>query len=70
MAQKPLPDDFKDFIKFLNENKVKYSHNRPLLLRFRSGLRGTCPSLRSGHVNTGRPISGHCDITQQTATTR
>jgi hypothetical protein len=24
MAQKPLPDDFKDFIKFLNENKVKY----------------------------------------------
>jgi len=24
MVQKPLPDDFKDFIKYLNVNKVKY----------------------------------------------
>lgn len=24
MVQKPLPDDFKDFIKYLNGNKVKY----------------------------------------------
>jgi len=57
MAQKPLPDDFKDILKYLNANKVKYLllggwavgiHGNPRATKGRNVI-GTLKPAKSAH---------------------